>query len=94
MIICAAIKVKGLTHSTKLIDTIICGHRHGDCLKIIAQFELQVLEETQGFLKHDGTFLDRKEALAHALECGQLNTTTRWYQQDNNIDELYSEDLY
>lgn len=35
-----------------------------------------------------------KEALAHALECGQLSATHRYYQEDHNIDELYSEDLY
>ena len=94
MVICAAIKVKGLTNTTKLIDTMICGHRHGDCLKIINDFDMNVIETVQGFMKHDGTFLDRKEALKHALECGQLNATTKWYQQDHNIEELYSEDLY
>ena len=48
----------------------------------------------QGFMNHKGEFLDRKEALTHALDCGQLSTTNRWYQEDHNIDELYSEDLY
>ena len=94
MIICAAIKLKGLTNTTKLVDTVICGFRHGDCLKVISQFDIDVIESVQGFLKHDGTFLDRKEALAHALECGQLSVTTRWYHEDHNQDELYSEDLY
>ena len=45
-------------------------------------------------MNHKGEFFDRKEALEHALECGQLSATHRWYQKDHNIDELYSEDLY
>lgn len=94
MIICAAIKLKGLTNTTKLVSTVICGLRHGDCLKTISQFDLDVVEEEQGFIDHTGTFLNRKEALAHALACGQLSATTRWYHEDHNQDELYSEDLY
>ena len=45
-------------------------------------------------MNHKGEFLDRKEALNHALDCGQLSTTNRWYQEDHSINELYSEDLY
>ena len=95
MIICAAlqIEVEGLDHLV-----ILPCLRHGDGFKIIADLgyapktKYKVLE--QGFINHHGIFLDRKKALREARTCGQLSTTTMWYQQDNKIDELYSEDLY
>ena len=97
MIICAAIK---LTKKAEMlngnVDMIVCGHRHGNCFSVISELDLSWRKATkiQGFINHKGAFLDRKEALAHALECGQLSETNRCYQQDHNIDELYSEDLY
>lgn len=92
MIICAAIKLT----NEKSEELIVCGHRHGDCLGIISQLGTywHSCKRTQGFINHNGEFLDRKEALKHAQECGQLSATHRYYQEDHNIDELYSEDLY
>ena len=95
MIICAAIKiqVEGLDH-----ETIIPCHRHGDGFKILKDLgyapKTKYKEIAQGFITHTGIFLDRKEALTHALECGQLSTSTQWYQFDHEVNELYSEDLY
>ena len=94
MIICAAIKiqVEGLDH-----ETIVPCYRHGDGFKIIKdliQVRSKYKEIAQGFITHTGVFLDRKEAFNHALECGQLSSTTQWYQFDHGYDELYSEDLY
>lgn len=95
MIICAAIKINGLNADFQEIDTVICGLRHSDCFKTIRFLQLLSKPEmVQGFINHKGEFLDRKEALAHARECGQLPETVRYYQEDHNIDELYSEDLY
>ena len=92
MIICAAIKII----NEELEEIIVCGHRHSNCLKIISQLgaHWSGRKQIQGFINHKGEFLDRKEALFHALECGQLSETHRYYQEDHNIDELYSEDLY
>ena len=53
-----------------------------------------IVRQTEGFINHKGEFLNRKEAFAHATECGQLTQTTLWYKQDHNDIELYSEDLY
>lgn len=91
MIICAAMKLE-LPNKTH----VICGHRHGDCFQtfVLMSDEWHKATKTQGFIDHKGRFLDRKSALQHALECGQLSETTRWYQQDHGNDELYSEDLY
>jgi len=102
VIICAAIKLINDCDNIGLElesprELIICGHRHGDCYKTIRELEKSWLEHSkkiQGFINHKGEFLDRKEALAHARGCGQLNETTRYYQEDHHIDELYSEDLY
>lgn len=101
MIICAAIK---LTTKCDMLygnmELVICGHRHGDCYKTIAHLNDTWRKAngkdciTEGFINHKGEFLDRKEALAHALECGQLSETHKYYQEDHNINELYSEDLY
>lgn len=95
MIICAAIKiqVEGLDH-----ETIIPCRRHGDGFKLLKDLWYKPREGyreiAQGFITHSGEFLDRKQALLHALSCGQLSQTHKWYQEDNKIDELYSEDLY
>lgn len=95
MIICAAleVQVEGLDHIT-----IIPCWRHGTGYEIIKDMgyapktQYKVLRD--GFINHKGEFLDRKDALVHARECGQLSATHRYYQEDHNINELYSEDLY
>lgn len=95
MIICAAleVQVEGLPYTT-----ILPCWRHGKGFEILRDLgyapktKYKVLRE--GFMNHKGEFLDRKEALNHALEVGQLSTTTRWYQEDHKENELYSEDLY
>ena len=98
MIVCAAIKlITNCEYTNESKQLIICGHRHGDCFKIIGNLTdtwKKSYSVTQGFINHKGEFLDRKEALKHARECGQLSETHRYYQEDHNIDELYSEDLY
>lgn len=95
MIICAALEVQieGLDHKT-----ILPCWRHGKGYEILKDLgyapktKYKVLRD--GFINHKGEFLDRKESLKHALECGQLSATHRYYQEDHNIYELYSEDLY
>ena len=97
MIICSAIKItKKAEMLNGNVDIIICGLRHSNCFATIAQMEPSWRSgiKIQGFITHTGEFLDRKEALVHARECGQLSETHRYYQHDNNINELYSEDLY
>ncbi len=94
MIICAAIKLN-MNNDAKT-EMVVCGHRHHNCFAIITQLNdpWRGCSKVQGFINHKGEFLDRKEALAHALECGQLSATHRYYQEDHHINELYSEDLY
>ena len=95
MIICAAleVRVEGLEH-----HTIITCRRHGDGYALLKDLgyapktKYKVLQD--GFIDHTGKFLNRKDALSHAKECGQLTATTLWYKQDHKDDELYSEDLY
>lgn len=91
MIVCAGIKL-----TNEFAELVVCGHRHGDCLVTIQNLSENWInaKKIQGFINHKGEFLDRKEALAHAIECGQLSETHRYYREDNDIDELYSEDLY
>ena len=94
MIICAALKIQvvGLDHTT-----IIPCHRHGDAYNILKDLGIpraSYKELEQGFINHKGQFLDRKTALIHADVCGQLSSTHKYYQEDNNINELFSEDLY
>lgn len=95
MIICAAIKiqVEGLDH-----ETIIPCHRHGDGFKLLKDLRyiprIGYKELGQGFINHEGEFLNRQEAFSHALDCGQLSATTRECKRVNRETELYSEDLY
>ena len=95
MLICAAllIQVDGLDH-----QTILPCRRHGDGFEILCDLgfapktKYSIVE--QGFIDHNGKFLDRLEAWNHARDCGQLSQTTAWYKQDHFDVELYSEDLY
>lgn len=95
MIVCAALElqVEGLPYTT-----IVPCWRHGKGFEILRDLGYQAQRKykvkAEGFINHKGEFLDRKEALSHALECGQLSAANRWYQEDHNLDELYSEDLY
>jgi hypothetical protein len=95
MIICAAIKVKYIDSDHTVKDLVVCGHRHCNCFEIIHHLPFDdIIQKQQGFIDHTGKFLDRKEALEHFKACGQSNSTQRWYWEDRNQDELYSEDLY
>lgn len=95
MIVCAAIKV--IMNNIAGTSAVVCGHRHVDCVKTLEHFNdcWKGAKRIEGFIDHNGKFLDRKEAYKHALECGQINQHTKWYREDNNYEEeLYSEDLY
>lgn len=96
MIVCAAIKIKYIERppDADIKELVVCGLRHCNCFQVIHAMRVSTIERIQGFINHKGEFLDRKEALAHAMECGQITATHRYYQEDHNIDELYSEDLY
>lgn len=96
MIICAAIKVR-YANADKTIDAVIPGHRHGAIWDLMATLSLpprSKREEIEGFIDHQGCFLNRHEAYKHALACGQLPDTVRTYKAAQGETELYSEDLY
>ncbi|MCQ2077630.1 MAG: hypothetical protein MJZ20_11520 [Bacteroidaceae bacterium] len=98
MILCAAIKF----HIEKTDrDVIVPCWRHAEAFSILCDlgFEPKVgykkIEE--GFITTDNRFLNRVDAWEHAIKCGQINQTTRWYKSDHNEPkphELFSEDLY
>ena len=82
-------------NSTKIPSTMfdIPCHRHADAFYIISQFlEPEQIDKTkteQGFLTHDGTFLNRYDAMDEAIKCGQLPPEAK-----EQCAELYSEDLW
>lgn len=95
MIICAAIDITFVNSKDEVVNLIVCGHRHCDCFKTIRQLDNKHTQWTvEGFINHKGEFLDRKQAFEHIKEIGQYNETQRYYWEDHNQDELYSEDLY
>lgn len=96
MILCAAIKLKILTLDDREVETVICGRRHGDCFTLLKDFGIKKkISEVQGFIDTLGNFYNRKEALAHAIQCGQLPLEIIWRKTDDSDKaELYSEDLY
>jgi hypothetical protein len=80
---------------SKFMDTMFdfpC-HRHADAFYIISQFvdasEIDKSRTEQGFLTHDGRFLDRYDAMQHAIACGQMLP-----EDAERCAELYSEDLW
>ena len=82
-------------NSTKVPSTMfdIPCHRHADAFYIISQFldasEIDKPKTEQGFLTHDGTFLNRHDAMNEAIKCGQLPPEAK-----EQCAELYSEDLW
>ena len=94
MIICAALLIEN--KETCMQEILPC-RRHGDGLAFFHNVNLNIKWKVigQGFINHNGTYLDREDALSHAIECGQLSATTREYKQEHfETRELYSEDLY
>lgn len=87
MITRAAVQIEDLRRNT--IMTIPC-HRHCDAFAIMKEFGYEPHKDyaivEQGFLTETGLFLNRVQAMKHARECGQVNTT--------EFSELYSEDLW
>ena len=68
-------------------------HRHADAFYIISQLldrdEIDKPRTEQGFLTNKGEFLNRYDAMQHAIACGQLPPDA-----DKECKELYSEDLW
>jgi hypothetical protein len=66
-------------------------HRHADAFYIISQFvdasKIDKSRTEQGFLTHEDQFLNRYDAMQHAIACGQLIPP-------DADKELYSEDLW
>ena len=94
MILCAAIEIT-FWRDGKLITTVVPGHRHSNCWELMSALGVPAdREEFEGFIDHNGEFLDRKDALMHALDCGQLSDTTKTAKLEKGEMILYSEDLY
>jgi hypothetical protein len=95
MILCAAVDITFVNSKNEVNRLTVCGHRHGDCYKTIRQLDnIHTQWSEEGFIDHNGDFLNRQEAYLHALECGQINAHSEWYRKDNKVpNELYSEDL-
>ena len=68
-------------------------HRHADAFYIISQFlepeQLDKSRTVQGFLTHDGTFLNRYDAMDEAIKCEQMLPMDK-----KRCAELYSEGLW
>lgn len=99
---CVRFYTKKITHSNKdgsfvieqkpICYEIPC-HRHADAFYIVSQFlnygELDKSRTEQGFLTDEDQFLNRYDAMQHAITCGQLPPDA-----DKECKELYSEDLW
>lgn len=96
MILAAAIKFHIDTTDS---DVVLCGYRHGNIfeqLKLLG-FEAHkgYKEIEQGFIDHNGKFLNRKEALQHAIVCGQLcEKIANAKTNGKDFPQLISEDLW
>ena len=90
MIICAAL----LLENKEQEEVVLPCWRHGVGYEMIRELHIEGKVLKEGFMNHEGKFLDRYDALVHVMECGQLTQANRWYKEDNREAELYSEDLY
>ena len=95
MILCAAVDITFVNSKDEVNRLTVCGRRHGDCYKIIRQLDNKHTQwSEEGFITNTGDFLNRHDALEHALQCGQLSQSNKWYKEEHKENELYSEDLY
>jgi len=90
MIICAALLIENKEQE----EVVLPCWRHGIGYEMIRELHIEGKVLKEGFMNHEGKFLDRYDALVHIMECGQLTQANRWYKEDNREAELYSEDLY
>lgn len=100
MIVAAAIKIH------HLIMTMPQPARHHDILRqwfgvreaALGGAEANYVQETQGFIDDKGVFLTRKEAMQHAIDCGQgLPRRDSLRAEGVSVYEgkdLFSEDLW
>ena len=95
MIICAAVCFK-IDKTGE--EVILCGVRHGHCFQQLPLLGVEPRkgyeEIEQGFVTHDNRFLNRKEALAHAVVCGQVSGDMAIDYKTKKKKELFSEDLW
>lgn len=78
MIVSSAILKDGVIYTGKRHNDILCDKNR--------PFGFLKLAE-QGFITDQGIFLNRKEALQHAIDCGQL-------KKETVFNYLFSEDLW
>lgn len=93
MVVCAALKIEVNVDGIDKQLVLPC-HRHGDGFAFLKELNQRARVLSEGFILHDGSFADRKEALVHAEMCGQLSQIVKWDKEDRHIEELFSEDLY
>lgn len=94
MVICAAIKYH-IVDTNK--EVVMSGLRHGNIMELMHELGFnrsKYKEIEQGFIIHDGTFLNREQALTHAFKCGQLSSSTLELKSQGLENELFSEDIY
>lgn len=66
-------------------------NRHHNVIRMIYDMTgVSVDNDKQGFLDDQGNFLDRKQAMIHALACDQLTPTPQRLQ----FPYLFSEDIW
>ena len=81
-------------------DVVLCGYRHGDIFDQIKKLGFEprkgYKEIEQGFIDHNGQFLDRREAFKHAKQCGQIAEKVLYdYEKIGGLNPiLISEDLW
>ncbi len=68
------------------------GFRHHDIYQRFFK-ELSTKPVDQGFYTSHGRYVNRKEGMKIAYECGQVSKE-RAFRKDGNFGDLFSEDLY
>lgn len=92
MIVSAAVKVyfdPGLL-SWKIVPV----HRHKDCKTILDMFQIKFWICEDGFLTDQDHFLSRRQALDHAIACGQVDPESPVGEDIVRSGMLFSEDLW
>jgi hypothetical protein len=78
-----------IKHAAIIKDSIIyIGHRHHDCIRVMAECGVSAKNCIQGFVTNYGGFVTREYALEIATNANQI------IKKHRPLDKLMSEDIY
>lgn len=92
MIRCSAVRLE--TNDGKVF--VVNGIHHGDCYDIIKELKdkWHDAKMTEGFVIHNGKFVDKEEALDYAYDYGQISLAMYGMKMEHDDKILRSDEIF